>query len=531
MAKKIRFPLQMNGTDVRTIEELRENFDLSSILGYLTNGKLVTWLEDRYYDNEAMAVRALSTDEADLNQKLMSILGVSNDVKTEEIDLEAIQRRNEKLMLLRQITDDKEIIDNVDCVAFNQDELYDILDDGKETIYLCQGEFNIPLTVKNVMYIGLDDPIVFLRAYDNVNFDSQNIKFINICFGWDISNITNKDRLYQAERLMEQSKFKEAISILEILTAEKNPRAFTMLALIYEKVYENNDKSQKIKIQSAELGNVFDWVEIDKEFSKYKELLHKMVNKGDKIAMGYLGYIYSLDNDFDNASHFFELGVSKKDMLSCEALYSMYMDEYMGKDIPEKYINKIKALTYGKEAASLGVAEIANKVGVVYDNGKIVSRDIDRAIKYYKIAASYGNTFAYNNLGLCYYNGDGVEQDYKKAAELFSKAAKQGHSDAQNYLGLCYYSGYGVEQNYNVALHWFELAASNGHEIAKENADEARKRIRESSRLLSDSDLQELKKNDENMRNKSQKIFQELHDELSSIKDELRSEGFFDILR
>ena len=73
----------MNGTDVRTIEELRENFDLSSVLGYLTNGKLVTWLEDRYYDNEAMAVRALSTDETDLNQKLMSILGVSDDVKTE----------------------------------------------------------------------------------------------------------------------------------------------------------------------------------------------------------------------------------------------------------------------------------------------------------------------------------------------------------------------------------------------------------------------------------------------------------------
>lgn len=196
MAKKIRFPLQMNGTDVRTIEELRENFDLSSVLGYLTNGKLVTWLEDRYYDNEAMAVRALSTDETDLNQKLMSILGVSDDVKTEEIDLEEIQRRNEKLMLLRQITDDEEIIDNVDCVAFNQDELYDILDDGKETIYLCQGEFNIPLTVKNVMYIGLDDPIVFLRAYDNVNFASLNINFVNICFGWDISSITNKDRFF-----------------------------------------------------------------------------------------------------------------------------------------------------------------------------------------------------------------------------------------------------------------------------------------------------------------------------------------------
>lgn len=187
MAKKIRFPLQMNGTDVRTIEELRENFDLSSVLGYLTNGKLVTWLEDRYYDNEATAVRALSTDETDLNQKLMSILGVSDDVKTEEIDLEEIQRRNEKLMLLRQITDDEEIIDNVDCVAFNQDELYDILDDGKETIYLCQSEFEVPLSVQNKIYIGLENPKVKLRQTESINLDTLNVRFKNVLFSDELS--------------------------------------------------------------------------------------------------------------------------------------------------------------------------------------------------------------------------------------------------------------------------------------------------------------------------------------------------------
>ena len=177
----------MNGTDVRTIEELRENFDLSSVLGYLTNGKLVTWLEDRYYDNEAMAVRALSTDETDLNQKLMSILGVSDDVKTEEIDLEEIQRRNEKLMLLRQITDDEEIIDNVDCVAFNQDELYDILDDGKETIYLCQSEFEVPLSVQNKIYIGLENPKVKLRQTESINLDTLNVRFKNVLFSDELS--------------------------------------------------------------------------------------------------------------------------------------------------------------------------------------------------------------------------------------------------------------------------------------------------------------------------------------------------------
>ena len=64
MAKKIRFPLKMNGTDVRTIEELRANFNLESVLGYFANGKLSTWLKDRYYDNEAGAIDELSpTDE------------------------------------------------------------------------------------------------------------------------------------------------------------------------------------------------------------------------------------------------------------------------------------------------------------------------------------------------------------------------------------------------------------------------------------------------------------------------------------
>ena len=529
MAKKIRFPLQMNGTDVRTIEELRENFDLSSVLGYLTNGKLVTWLEDRYYDNEAMAVRALSTDETDLNQKLMSILGVSDDVKTEEIDLEEIQRRNEKLMLLRQITDDEEIINNVDCVAFNQDELYDILDDGKETIYLCQGEFNIPLTVKNVMYIGLDDPIVFLRAYDNVNFASLNINFVNICFGWDISSITNKDRLYQAERLMEQLKFENAINILETLIAEKNPRAFTLLGLIYGKVYINKEKERELNNKGAELGNVFDFISVDKEFSKYKELLHKMVNKGDKIAMGYLGYIYFIENDFDNAFKFTKLGASKKDMLSCEALYYLHMDDFFCGKVPKKYVDKRKALIYGKQAAALGHADIANRMGVIYAEGEIVPKDMTEAIKYYEIAVSYGNTFACNNLASCYRDGNGVEQNYEKAVELYKKAAEQGYAGAQNELGVLLFRGDGVEQDYNLALHWFELAASNGNEVAKENVDETRRKINESSRILSDSDLEELKKNDEAMKKNMQKIGRELNDEISSITDEIRTDGFFDI--
>ena len=54
MARKIRFPLKMtNSTEVRTIEELRANFDLTAVLGYYADGKLVDWLRDRYFENES----------------------------------------------------------------------------------------------------------------------------------------------------------------------------------------------------------------------------------------------------------------------------------------------------------------------------------------------------------------------------------------------------------------------------------------------------------------------------------------------
>ena len=66
-----------NGAEVRTLDELKENFDLESVLGYFTDGRLTTWLADRYYDEKAEAVAALSADTPDLNAKLCEILEVA----------------------------------------------------------------------------------------------------------------------------------------------------------------------------------------------------------------------------------------------------------------------------------------------------------------------------------------------------------------------------------------------------------------------------------------------------------------------
>lgn len=166
MAKKIRFPLQMNGTDVRTIEELREHFDLESVLGYYINGKLVTWLRDRYYDEIATAIEVLSSDDTELNQKIMSILGVIASEMSKDIDIHELRRRIEKISLLRQLTDDEELINKIDSIAFNQDDLTYIQKKGIKEIYLCKGEFEISLEQTDITYTKIFNPTVSVVGED-----------------------------------------------------------------------------------------------------------------------------------------------------------------------------------------------------------------------------------------------------------------------------------------------------------------------------------------------------------------------------
>ena len=182
MAKKIRFPLKMNGTDVRTLEELREHFDLESVLGYFANGKLVTWLRDRYYDNEADAVEQLDPNDAALNAKICKAIGVDYADDESETDLEAIKLRNEKLMNLRQRTSEQKIIDSVDIVAFSQDELFDILDEDTNDVYLCGEQFSIPLGRKNVRYTGVTRPLVLLGKNTLKDYETNGITFENVRF-------------------------------------------------------------------------------------------------------------------------------------------------------------------------------------------------------------------------------------------------------------------------------------------------------------------------------------------------------------
>ena len=175
MAKKERFVLEMaDGTKVRDLDALKEHFDIESLEKYFHDGKLLIWLEDRYYDDEADSVRAINDNDAYLEAKLCKIF----DVETPE----EVIRRTERLNRLKNYTDDEKILSKVDFVAFDQEDLADLLDSDTNEIYLCDNRFSIPLRVKNKNYIGISKAVAVIRSDKLVDFKNLGISFKNISF-------------------------------------------------------------------------------------------------------------------------------------------------------------------------------------------------------------------------------------------------------------------------------------------------------------------------------------------------------------
>ena len=142
-----------DGVQARTIDELKENFDNNKIVGYFLEGKLQTWLTDRYYDEEAEQIAELRSDDSELAKKISKIFEIEY-VEAEEVDVDKIASDNERIAKIKQFTDDEAIIKNYDKVAFTQEELADLYDAGIQTIYLCEGEFKIPKVKQELNYIA-----------------------------------------------------------------------------------------------------------------------------------------------------------------------------------------------------------------------------------------------------------------------------------------------------------------------------------------------------------------------------------------
>ena len=188
LPRKIKFALEMaDGVEVRSLGELRKHFDLDKVIECFSDGKLLEWLEDRYYDEEAELISTINKDDENLPEELCKALGV--DPEKYVLDPEFIERIKEKKSILQQKTDDTNIIKNAKITALTQEDLADLLDLDEPLIYLCGEEFHIPIRVTGKHYIGIfDKPKINIKATSQEELDSNNIIFENVELPWADDN-------------------------------------------------------------------------------------------------------------------------------------------------------------------------------------------------------------------------------------------------------------------------------------------------------------------------------------------------------
>lgn len=99
-------------------------------------------------------------------------------------------------------------------------------------------------------------------------------------------------------------------------------------------------------------------------------------------------------------------------------------------------------------------------MGVLYENGFGVAKDLPQAAAWYLKAAEQGNSDAQFNLGAMNEHGVGIPVNYPEAARWYRPAAEQGDIDALSNLGVLYNNGQGVPQDKVLAMALYNLSVA-----------------------------------------------------------------------
>lgn len=260
MARKIRFGLNMpEKQNIRTLEELKQYFDLKAVLEYYFNNKLTEWFNDRGYASIAEQLNALDREKNDFEENVCKIFGAqykaeSAGAVTAE-DVEALVARKEEI---RKYTDDVNILENAGNVAFNQAELNALVkDDSSKTVYLLGKEFTLTAKYKNKTYIGLNTPTVKFADVPEVTLEELGIKLTGVKIFGDTIKFAKEAVKSKAKKRRISNGYKVSAAFDFLLSNEQRAKSEKLFNCIEEGLgnYEfNPDIKSKNLLDCIEKG-------------------------------------------------------------------------------------------------------------------------------------------------------------------------------------------------------------------------------------------------------------------------------------
>ena len=151
-------PLPVNGKTITSLQMLLSETQPEELYPLLRDHSLLHWLIAQGQDDLAYKLAQLLRNTSFFTE-FRSALGFPAEHTHElsEEELRSFSARKERVAIY---TDDETALSNPYTVAFNQNELNEILFLGIKTIYLCEDAFRIPLAITGVHYIGIGGAVV-----------------------------------------------------------------------------------------------------------------------------------------------------------------------------------------------------------------------------------------------------------------------------------------------------------------------------------------------------------------------------------
>jgi len=166
---------------------------------------------------------------------------------------------------------------------------------------------------------------------------------------------------------------------------------------------------------------------------------------------------------------------SDKDTQTLKVQYQHQVDrltinEWLNSGLNERNAgNNVQAVNWFRKAADAGNPRGMTQLGIMYEQGKGVTKDANEAFRLFHKGAEAGNVRSMIEVGILYAHGKGVTENDIEAVSWFRKAADAGNARGMTQLGIMYARGKGVEKNKSEAVNWFRKAAALGNKFAQKH--------------------------------------------------------------
>ena len=124
-------------------------------------------------------------------------------------------------------------------------------------------------------------------------------------------------------------------------------------------------------------------------------------------------------------------------------------------------------VSHWQRLAEEGDGEAALQLGLIYDTGKDVPQDFEKAIHWYRQAADAGSAVAAFDLAALYDAGRTGTRDAAEALRWYRVAADRGFGRAAYVLGVMTEQGDGIAADPVEAARWYRQAMANGVTAAR----------------------------------------------------------------